>query len=116
MVLFSLFFTWLSTSYILKPVEKLTREMSLSGGRHVSTKYRELQPIVKLMNGMSDEIKDKVKKLNADSELEMLILDSMENGMVIFRDPKDVILINRTAAKLLEYEENEPVRLSKTPK
>ena len=111
MVLFSLFFTWLSTSYILKPVEKLTREMSLSGGRHVSTKYRELQPIVKLMNGMSDEIKDKVKKLNADSELEILILDSMENGMVIFRDPKDVILINRTAAKLLEYEENEPVRL-----
>lgn len=110
-VLFSLFFTWLSTSYILKPVEKLTREMSLSGGRHVSTKYRELQPIVKLMNGMSDEIKDKVKKLNADSELEILILDSMENGMVIFRDPKDVILINRTAAKLLEYEENEPVRL-----
>ncbi len=106
-----LFLSLLSTSFILKPVENLTREMALSGGKHVTTKYSELKPLVKLMNSMSDEIKEKSNKLSADSELEILILNSMEHGMVIFRSPSDVVLINRTAAKLLDYEENEPIRL-----
>lgn len=110
-VLFCLFFTWLSTSFILKPVEKLAREMARSGGNHVTTRYNELKPIVDLMNEMSDDVREKAKKLSADSELEMLILDSMEHGMVIFRSPEDIVLINRTAANLLGYEKNQPVRL-----
>lgn len=109
-IVICLFLSYLATSFILKPVEKLTREMATSGGKHVSTGYSELKPLAKLMNGMSDDIQSKAKELSADSQLKLLILNSMEHGIVIFRSASDIVLINRTAAKLLDYEKNEPIR------
>lgn len=100
---------WLSTSFVLRPVEQLTHEAATGGGREVRTEYPELQPIAKMMNDMNADIHEKVEKMREDSRLEKLILDSMEHGIVIFRDPTDIILINKTAARLLDYEPNEPI-------
>ena len=99
----------LSASFVLRPVERLTHEAATGGGREVHTEYTELQPIAKMMNDMNADIRENVKKMREDRRLEKLILDSMEHGIVIFRDPADIILINKTAARLLDCEPNEPV-------
>lgn len=104
-----LFVAWLATSFILRPVEKLTQEVAHGGGKEVQTEYAELKPIAKIMNDMNADLHEKVEKMKEDSRIEKLILNSMEHGIVLFRDPTDVILINRTARRLLDYEKNEPV-------
>lgn len=104
-----LFVAWLATSFILRPVEKLTQEVAHGGGKEVQTEYAELKPIAKMMNDMNADLHEKVEKMKEDSRIEKLILNSMEHGIVLFRDPTDVILINRTARRLLDYEKNEPV-------
>ena len=108
-ILCCLFVSWLATSFVLRPVEQLTQEAALSGGKEVRTKYAELAPIAKMINLMNADLHEKVEKMNEDRRLEKLILNSIEHGIVIFRDPSDVILINRTAKRLLDYEVNEPV-------
>ena len=62
-----------------------------------------------MMNDMNADLHEKVEKMKEDSRIEKLILNSMEHGIVLFRDSADVILINRTAKRLLDYEKNEPV-------
>lgn len=109
-VLICLLFAWLATSFILRPVEKLTRAAAMSGGKEVKTDYPELAPIAKLMNDMNADLDDKIAKMKEDRRVEKLLLNSMEHGIVIFRDASDVILINKTAARLLDYEPNEPIR------
>ena len=104
-----LFVAWLATSFILRPVEKLTLEAAHGGGKEVQTEYAELKPIAKMMNDMNADLHEKVEKMKEDSRIEKLILNSMEHGIVLFRDAADVILINRTARRLLDYEKNEPV-------
>lgn len=104
-----LFVAWLATSFILRPVEKLTLEAAHGGGKEVQTEYAELKPIAKMMNDMNADLHEKVEKMKEDSRIEKLILNSMEHGIVLFRDSADVILINRTAKRLLDYEKNEPI-------
>lgn len=104
-----LFVAWLATSFILRPVEKLTQEAAHGGGKEVQTEYAELKPIAKMMNDMNADLHEKVEKMKEDSRIEKLILNSMEHGIVLFRDSADVILINRTAKRLLDYEKNEPI-------
>ena len=110
-ILCCLIFAWLMTSAVLKPVEDLTKEFATASGKEVWTKYAELKPLAKLMNEMNADIGDKVARIKEDIRIEKLVLDSMEHGIAIFRTPSDVILINKTAARLLNYEENEPVPL-----
>ncbi len=108
-ILCCLFVAWLATSFILRPVEKLTLEAAHGGGKEVQTEYAELKPIAKMMNDMNADLHEKVEKMKEDSRIEKLILNSMEHGIVLFRDSADVILINRTARRLLDYEKNEPI-------
>lgn len=110
-ILCCLIFAWVATSGILKPVEKFTKEVATSTGGQVSTKYPELKPLAKMMNDMNADIGEKVARIKEDNRIEKLVLDSMEHGIVIFRDPSDLILINKTAARLLSYEQNEPIAL-----
>lgn len=110
-ILCCLVIAWLATSAILKPVENLAKELATAPGGRISTKYSELKPIAKMMNDMSADIGDKVERIKEDNRIEKLVLDSMEHGIAIFRSPSDVILINKMAARLLSYEENEPIVL-----
>lgn len=107
-ILCCLIFAWIATSALLRPVEDLTKSFAM-GGAPVRSKYPELQPLAKMMNDMTDEIGEKVARVKEDRRLEALILDSMEHGIVIFRTPYDVILLNKTASRLLGCEPNEPV-------
>lgn len=109
-ILVCLLIAWLATSFVLRPVERLTKAAAMGGGKEVQTEYSELQPIAKMMNDMNAEINERMAKIKEDRRLEKLILDSMEHGIVIFRSEDDVILINKTAARLLDYEQNEPLR------
>ena len=108
-ILFCLIFAWIATNAVLRPVEQLTRAVALSGGKPVACKYSELQPLAKMMNEMTGEIAEKVARVEEDRRMEKLILDSMEHGIVIFRDPSDVLLINKTAARLLRCEQGDPI-------
>lgn len=101
---------WMTASFALKPVEKLTREVAIGAGREIRTDAPALQPLVKMLNEMNADIESKVAKMKEDRSIEKLILNSMEHGIVIFRSASDVILINRTAERLLDYEKNEPIR------
>ena len=107
-ILCCLIFAWIATNALLRPVEDLTKSFAV-GGAPVRSKYPELQPLAKMMNDMTDEIGEKVARVKEDRRLEALILDSMEHGIVIFRTPYDVILLNKTASRLLGCEPNEPV-------
>ena len=98
-ILCCLFVAWLATSFVLRPVEQLTQEAALSGGKEVRTKYAELAPIAQMINLMNADLHEKVEKMNEDRRLEKLILNSIEHGIVIFRDLRTVILINRTAKR-----------------
>lgn len=109
-ILICLFIAWMATSFILRPVERLTKEAATSGGKEVKTDYSELKPIAKMMNDMNAELNERIAKMKEDRRIEKLILGSMEHGIVIFRSAEDVILINKTAAHLLDYEQNEPIR------
>lgn len=108
-ILVCLFVAWIATSFVLRPVEKLTEEAAHAGGKAVSTRYAELQPIAKMMNDMNAELNERALKMKEDRSIEKLVLRSMEHGIVIFRSAEDVILINKTAARLLGYEQNEPI-------
>ena len=108
-ILVCLLVAWLATSFILRPVEKLTRAAASSGGKEVHTSYPELQPLAKMMNDMNAEIGAQLARIREDRSIEKLVLNSMEHGIVIFRSDEDVLLINRTARYLLGYEKNEPI-------
>ena len=108
-ILVCLLVAWLATSFILRPVEKLTRAAASSGGKEVHTPYPELQPLAKMMNDMNAEIGAQLARIREDRSIEKLVLNSMEHGIVIFRSDEDVLLINRTARYLLGYEKNEPI-------
>ncbi len=101
---------WLAANFVLKPVQTLTRDAATNAGREVKTEVYELQPLAKMMNEMNADIDAKVAKMKEGRDIEKLILNSMEHGIVIFRSASDVLLINRTAAHLLDYEKNEPIR------
>ena len=109
-------FSWLVSGSVLKPVERFTKDAATVREGEIRTDTPELKPIAKLMNEMNADIDKKVARIKEDSRLEKLILDSMEHGIVIFRDPSDVVLINKTAVKLLDYEQNEPIGLFLTDK
>ena len=102
-----LLFTWLATGFFLKPVERLTEQAAKTGNTDIKTSYAELKPLADIMSDMNRRIDDKIKKLENDRKLENLILDNMEHGIVIFRDKSDIVLINRTATKLLDYYDGE---------
>ena len=113
-ILICLLFTWIATSFILRPVEKLTREAATAGSKEVKTEYSELQPLAKMMTQMNAEINEKVEKMKEDRRLEKLVLNSMEHGIVIFRSASDVLLINKTAQRLLDYDLNDPIKCFET--
>lgn len=102
-----LLFTWLATGFFLIPVERLTEQAAKTGNTDIKTSYAELKPLADIMSDMNRRIDDKIKKLENDRKLENLILDNMEHGIVIFRDKSDIVLINRTATKLLDYYDGE---------
>lgn len=99
----------ITSVFSLRPVEKLTHDVATGSGEY-RTDDPHLRDLVKMLNEMNAEIGSKVAKMKEGRDIEKLILNSMEHGIVIFRSASDILLINRTAARLLDYEKNEPIR------
>ncbi|MCD8309332.1 MAG: ATP-binding protein, partial [Clostridia bacterium] len=66
-VLLCLLFTYVATTFILTPVEKLTREAALS--KPIATKYKELQPIAEILNERNAEMDKKIRELEEEKNL-----------------------------------------------
>lgn len=65
--LLCLLFTYFATGYILRPMEKITKEAALK--KHIETPYPELQPIAELMNRMNDDVAARVKEIDEEKNL-----------------------------------------------
>ena len=60
-------FTYVSTYFILRPVESLTRQAALS--QRISTKYSELRPIAEVLNERNEDIEKKMNEIKEEKEL-----------------------------------------------
>lgn len=105
-VLACLLFTYLATEFIIKPVEKMTRQAALIGAKPIETEFKELQPLADIMNEMNGRIESKIGQIEEDARLNKLLLNSMEHGIAIIDKNGAVLLINDAAAKLLDYRED----------
>ncbi|MCD8372886.1 MAG: HAMP domain-containing histidine kinase [Clostridia bacterium] len=65
--LLCLLFTYIATTFILNPVEKLAREAALS--KPVATKYSELKPIAEILNERNEEMQKKIAELEEEKEI-----------------------------------------------
>lgn len=99
------FFTLISVDYLLKPIETLTRKSVFSSD--LSTKYKELQPLVDIMQNNQAYIDEKISLIRQDKKIESLVLNNMEHGIVILNEQQKIILINQAAATLLHVLKDE---------
>ena len=73
----------------------------------VDAKYIEMTNIATTLNNYKLIVEEKFKKFEDDSKIISIVLDSIENGIVIFKSFSDVLFINKTASTLLKYFEDD---------
>lgn len=66
-VIACLVFTYAATGYVIKPIEKLTRQAAYGG--ELKTEYPELKPIVRVLNERNADIERKIKEIKDEKEL-----------------------------------------------
>ena len=59
-------FAYISTSFVLKPVQELVKKASLN--EKIDTKYAELKPVAEAVNRMKDALAEKIEEINAEKE------------------------------------------------
>lgn len=91
----------------LKFVQKYMIRSLRSDETIVDAKYIEMTDIATTLNNYKLIVEEKFKKFEDNSKIISIVLDSMENGIVIFKSFSDVLFINKTASKLLEYFEDD---------
>lgn len=74
-----------------------------------SHKYPELDEFVTMFNFMRKSIQDNMKTLENEREKERFILDSLQDGVILYDNDLSVISINRAGLKLLGASENSMV-------
>lgn len=62
-----LLLTYLTTGYMLRPMENLAREAARK--KHVETDCPELKEIARLMNGMNDDVAARMKEVDEEKDL-----------------------------------------------
>lgn len=97
---------------IMKPINSISKAMS--GMKYVgdekisaeldeipSHKYPELDEFVTMFNFMRKSIQDNMKTLENEREKERFILESLQDGVILYGNDLSVISINRAGLKLL---------------
>lgn len=97
---------------IMKPINSISKAMS--GMKYVgdekisaeleeipSHKYPELDEFVTMFNFMRKSIQDNMKTLEDEREKERFILESLQDGVILYDNDLSVISINRAGLKLL---------------
>ena len=98
--------TYLASGFILKPVTSLSKKALELNYDELKAEYKELEPIVDIMNDLKKNIDRKINEINDDRKMEAMILDNMEHGMIILDEYHKIILINKVAAEIVEYNSN----------
>ena len=109
---------------IMKPINSISEAMS--GMKYVgndkvtaeleeipSHKYPELDEFVTMFNFMRKSIQDNMKTLENEREKERFILESLQDGVILYDNDLSVISINRAGLKLLGASEDS--RISTIP-
>lgn len=91
----------------LKFVQKYMIRSLRSDETIVDAKYIEMTNIATTLNNYKLIVEEKFKKFEDDSKIISIVLDSIENGIVIFKSFSDVLFINKTASTLLKYFEDD---------
>ncbi len=109
---------------IMKPINSISEAMSSMkyvGNDKVtaeleeipSHKYPELDEFVTMFNFMRKSIRDNMKTLENEREKERFILESLQDGVILYDNDLSVISINRAGLKLLGASEDS--RISTIP-
>lgn len=109
---------------IMKPINSISEAMSSMkyvGNDKVtaeleeipSHKYPELDEFVTMFNFMRKSIQDNMKTLENEREKERFILESLQDGVILYDNDLSVISINRAGLKLLGASEDS--RISTIP-
>lgn len=109
---------------IMKPINSISEAMSSMkyvGNDQVtaeleeipSHKYPELDEFVTMFNFMRKSIRDNMKTLENEREKERFILESLQDGVILYDNDLSVISINRAGLKLLGASEDS--RISTIP-
>lgn len=100
----------LLTKQLLKPVKEFSESFTLEdddgGNLVIKSPYREFEPIARRGEEMLERIKAQIKEIQAISAKEKLILDNITIGLIILDKDKRITLINKTAAKMLNFQPN----------
>lgn len=97
---------------IMKPINSISKAMSSMkyvGDEKISAeleeipshKYPELDEFVTMFNFMRKSIQDNMKTLEDEREKERFILESLQDGVILYDNDLSVISINRAGLKLL---------------
>ena len=93
-------FAFLLTGFVLRPLEKMTKEAASDSKQNVTSEYSELYPLAEIINDMKEQMAEKIRKLDDESKMQSLLLNSMEHGIIIWDANGNVKLINEAANKL----------------
>lgn len=71
-----------------------------------STGVKELDNIAYVLSEETLKSEKKYKQMLENKRLENIVLENMEHGIIIFKNFNEILLINQSAAALLDYEKN----------
>lgn len=95
-----------AVKHVLKPVETFSSKVkdAAGSGDKIVAPYLELEPMAQIMRQMREDNVSHLNRIQIEQQREKIILDNMEHGIAILKSPEKVILINKSAAKLLGYD------------
>lgn len=97
--------------HVLKPVEKFGQQALENKNMTITAPYKELESLAIILTQYKREQQTGLEEMKAERMRETVILENMEHGIVILKGIDDIILINKAAAKLLNYSEGDRVLL-----
>jgi len=93
-------FAFLLTGFILRPLEKMTKEAASDSKQNITSVYSELNPLAEIISDMKEQMAEKIRKLDDEAKMQTLLLNSMEHGIIIWDGSGNLRLINEAASAL----------------
>jgi len=107
LLIVNFFVSYILVDTNLRIVQKYIIDSFRNSDKNVEPKYFEMTNIANVMNNYKKRIEEKFKDFEENLKITAIVLDSMENGILIFKSFSDVIYINKTASKLLKHYEKD---------
>ncbi len=110
-LLLSLGLTFLVSVFVSRPLLEMSAIAKLMAGGDFSRKASiyfkdEIGELSQALNAMSDEIKDKIEKINSEKAKLDLVLSSMFEGVIVTGADEKILLMNPSLRKLFFIESN----------